>query len=541
MDTINQHIFRSLEKHADLCMQILKDRSWTYREVAAAVNGVVHELQERGVAPGDRVAIIAENSPWWLHAYLGILAAGAVAVPRGEDIPDAELFYILEHSGCRVVFSGSKRTTERLPARFTTIPIHDDGFPDPIEPEEYTLSTFAEAVQPDDLAVLLYTSGTTGQPKGVMLEHKNVAHQLRVAPPIVNMGPNDIWVSILPSWHTFELTVELCSFVSGGTTVYSSKRTLKEDLRKHRPHFFASVPRIWETIYAGARNAIRDKGLVARSLFGAAYWGTCQWKRGNPLGWPLHLLGEKVFYAKLRAATGGRLRYSVSGGGYLAPHIDRFFNYVGVPLLVGYGLTETAPVVALRDPVENVIGTIGRAVPETEIRIGDAGTILIRGPQVMRGYYKDEELTRTVVDHEGWFDSGDLATMDKKGDITFIGRKKETIVLSGGENIEPEPIENSLLQSALIDQVMLIGQDRKAIAALIVPAEGTSPTEDEIRKELRARTGPAAGFRSFESVNRFLILDEPFTPENGTLTQTLKMKRKMIVEKYKKQIEKLYA
>ena len=541
MDTINAHIFGSMERHADLPMQILKDRTWTYREAAAAAHGVTRELQERGVAPGDRVALIAENSPRWLHAYLGILAAGAVAVPRGEDIPDAELFYILEHSGCRVVFSGSKRTTKRLPARFTTIPIHDDGFPDPVELEDYTLSSYAEAVQPNDLAVLLYTSGTTGQPKGVMLEHRNISHQLRVAPPIVHMGPGDVWVSILPSWHTFEQTVELCSFVHGGVTVYSSKRTLKEDLRKYKPHFFASVPRIWETIYSGARGAIHDKGPVASTLFNLAFWGTSQWKRGNPLGWPLHLLGKKVFYSKLRAATGGRLRHSVSGGGYLAPHIDRFFNYVGVPLLVGYGLTETSPVVALRDPTDNVIGTIGRAVPETELRIGPSGTILIRGPQVMRGYYKDEELTRTVIDHEGWFDSGDLGTIDKKGDVTFIGRKKETIVLSGGENIEPEPIENSLLQSDLIDQVMLIGQDRKAIAALIVPAEGKNPTEDDIRKELRARTGPAAGFRSFESVNRFLLLDEPFTPENGFLTQTLKMRRNLIVETFAKQIEKLYS
>jgi long-chain acyl-CoA synthetase len=394
--------------------------------------------------------------------------------------------------------------------------------------------------EPEDLVVLLYTSGTTGRPKGVMLEQRNIAHNIRVLPPLVDIREGDLWVSILHSWHTFEQTVELCAFSVGSVTVYSDKRRLRDDLREHRPQFFASVPRIWETIYTAATGAINKKGPLIRGLFRAAWTGTRAWKRGNPLGLPLHLLGRMLFYGKIVAATGGRLKYAVSGGGYLPAHIDEFFAYLGIDLLIGYGLTETAPVVALRDPAENVLGTIGRAVAETELRIGPQGTIQVRGPQVMRGYYKDEELTRSVIDAEGWFDTGDFGRLTEKGDLVFVGRAKETIVLSGGENIEPEPIESSILCSPSVQQVMLVGQDKKTLAALVVAEPESGATEERIREELRARTGAPGGFRSFEAVHRFAVIDEPFTPENRLLTATLKMRRNVIAERYADVIESMY-
>jgi long-chain acyl-CoA synthetase len=300
------------------------------------------------------------------------------------------------------------------------------------------------------------------------------------------------------------------------------------------------VPRIWESVHDAVVDKLRKRGPVVRALFAAASRGSRLWRRGNPLGLPLHLLGSGLFYRKIREAVGGRLKCAVSGGGYLPLHIDEFFANAGVTLLIGYGLTETAPVVALRDRRRNALGTIGRAVPETEIRVGPHGTFLVRGPQVMRGYYKDEELTRSVLDAEGWFDTGDLGRITDEGDLVFVGRRKETIVLSGGENVEPEPIETSILRSPYVRQAIVVGQDRKALAALLVAEPDAGATEEILREELRRRTGPAAGFRAFEAVNRFAVLDEPFLPENGLLTATLKMKRNEIAARHADRIDALY-
>jgi len=538
--TVNGHLFGAFARFAELPMQIRRDRKWTYADGARAAHGVARALAARDVQPGDRVALIAENSPRWFHAYAGILAAGGVVVPRGVDIPDEELRYILDHSGCKVVFAETEKVAARLPQDVETIRFDGDDFPEPVEVDEETLQRYATAREPEDLVVILYTSGTTGRPKGVMLEQRNIAHNIRTLPALVGMEAGDIWVSILPAWHTFEQTVELCGFGVGCVTVYSDKRRLKDDLRTHRPQFFASVPRIWETIYAGARGAIEKRGPFVRALFRAVYAGSRLWARGNPLGLPLHALGKVLFYGKIRAATGNRLKAAVSGGGYIPTHVDEFFVTVGITLLVGYGLTETAPVVALRALDDNVLGTIGRAVPETEIRIGPAGTLQVRGPQIMRGYFKEPDLTREAIDADGWFDTGDIARITEKGDIIFVGRAKETIVLSGGENIEPEPIESRILQSPLVHQVMLVGQDRKTLGALIVPEPDARPTDERIRTELGQRTGVPGGFRTFEAVHKFALLDEPLSFENGLLTQTLKMKRNVIADRYKDTIDQLY-
>ncbi len=538
VNTVNRYLFEALGLYAARPMQITKDRTWTYADAAAAIHGVARRLTELGVRPGDRVGLVAENGPRWLHAYAGILAAGGVVVPRGTDIGNEELAHILDHSGCELVFAGTGEAAARIPRGRRVLRLDDESFAAPEAPSASDLERYGALRGPADLAVILYTSGTTGRPKGVMLEQRNIAHNIRVLPPIVGIEAGDLWVSILPSWHTFEQTVELVGLSMGCQIVYSDKRRLRDDLREHRPHFFASVPRIWETIYKGAVDAIRKRGKVASFLFDFAYASSRMWRRGNPLGLLGHLLGRKLFYGKIAQATGGRLKFAISGGGAIPKHVDEFFAAVGIRLLVGYGLTETAPVVALRDPKDNVIGTIGRAVPETELRIGPQGTIQVRGPQVMRGYYRDEELTRGVLDGDGWFETGDLGRLTAKGDIVFVGRAKETIVLLGGENIEPEPIESALLKTGLFQQVMLVGQDRKALAALVVPE--ASVTDEQIEGALRRRTGSAGGFRTFEVVHRFARV-EPFTPENGLLTATLKMRRNPIAARHAAVIDSLYA
>jgi long-chain acyl-CoA synthetase len=538
MDTVIAFLFGALERYATRPMQVARDRTWTYAEAADAIHGVARRLAELGVRPGDRVALIAENAPRWFHAYAGILAAGAIVVPRGIDIGDQELGHILDHSGSTVVLAGSAQVAARVPGKRRVLPLDDPDFPEPLAADEGTLRGYAARTGSHDLAVILYTSGTTGHPKGVMLEQRNIAHNIRVLPALVGIEPGDTWVSVLPSWHTFEQTVELVGVSCGCEIVYSDKRRLRDDLRQHRPHYFASVPRIWETIYKGATDAIRKRGRLVGLLFDAAYRGTRAWRRGNPLGLPLHLLGRQLFYGKILAATGGRLKYAISGGGAIPRHVDEFFVNVGIPLLVGYGLTETAPVVALRDPRDNVIGTIGRAVPETELRISPHGTIQVKGPQVMRGYYKDEQMTRAVLDAEGWFETGDLGRMTEKGDLVFVGRAKETIVLLGGENVEPEPIEGALMRTGLFQQVVIVGQDRKTLAALVVPEPGV--TDERIHDTLRKCTGTTGGFRSFEAVTRFARV-EAFSPENGFLTHTLKMRRNLIAAHHANVIDSLYG
>jgi len=538
LSTVNRYVFEALGRHAARPMQMARGRTWTYAEAAAAIHGIARQLVEMGVAPGDRVGLIAENSPRWLHAYAGILAAGGVVVPRGTDIGAEELRRILDHAECGVVLVGTERTAAEVPQGRRVLRLDAPDFPAPEAPSTSDLERYAALRAPHDLAVILYTSGTTGRPKGVMLEQRNIAHNIRVLPALVGIEPGDLWVSVLPSWHTFEQTVELVGVATGCQIVYSSKRRLRDDLREHRPHYFASVPRIWETIHKGTLDAIRERGKVASFLFDASYAGSRMWRRGNPLGLPLHLLGKVLFYRRIAETIGGRLKFAISGGGAIPPHVDEFFACVGIPLLVGYGLTETAPVAALRYPEDNVIGTIGRAAPETELRISPQGTIQVRGPQVMRGYYKDEELTRAVLDADGWFETGDLGRMTEKGDLIFVGRAKETIVLSGGENIEPEPIESALLKTGIFHQVMLVGQDRKTLAALVVPE--TSVTDERIEDALKRCTGAPGGFRTFEAVSRFARVP-PFTPENGLLTGTLKLRRNAIAGQHAELIDSLYG
>jgi len=537
IETINGHLFPALRRFSARPMQIHRGRTWTYGQAADAIHGVARFLRQKGIEPGDRVAIVAENRPRWFHVFAGCLAVGAVAVPRGEDIAVDELQGILEHAGCRHAFTGSERAHEMLPDGLSATRMDGDDFPAPEPCGEDDLATYGDAAASKDLAVLLYTSGTTGRPKGVMLEHKNIAHNLRHLPEMVGMQPGDVWVTILPAWHTFEQTVELCGIISGNAFVYSDKRRLKHDLKEHRPHFFAAVPRVWEALHRGACDAIEKKGRVVGGLFRAAYGGTRRWREGNPLGLPLHGLGTAMFYKKIRNAVGGRLKHGISGGGALPLQVDRFFLAIGVDLLVGYGLTETAPVVALRDPDDNVAGTIGRAVPETEIRVGEAGTFQVRGPQVMRGYYRDEELTRAVLDDEGWFDTGDLGEINGKGDLVFRGRAKETIVMAGGENVEPEPIEHRVLEVPGVHQAMVVGQDKKTLGALVVRDPENERPLEELRADVREAT---SDLRSFETIHRVAIIDEPFTVENGLLTPTLKMKRNDVAKRYAQEIDALY-
>jgi len=593
MKTIPDYLRERAKRHLDdvaLRYPVGEERrEITYRELFDRVARFGRGLVDLGVKPGDRVYLLADNSPRWIVCDLGIMWAGAVCVPRAADTTPEESEYILRHSGARAVIAANPRQIERLPDTLlpleVKIALAGDGVN--VTSYEQVLERGGGSVpQPSArrLATIVYTSGTTGVPKGVMLEHENVLHNIRVLPGPTGIGPHDLYLSVLPTWHMFERTVEYCLLAGGATISYSSLRTLKKDLRSERPTLLAGVPRLFEGVYSGFMGKVEAKKpfgrALAKFLLGRALrWSDCRLRlggrvvdeRGNVLRGgvgallgsvlhaPLGALGRRIVGGPVKQAVGGRMRMAISGGGLLPLHIDRFLNGLGVRMVVGYGLTETSPVAAVRSLRRNVLGTIGRALDEVELRItgpggeplpaGEVGELEIRGPNVMPGYYGDEDTTRNALREDGWFRSGDLCRMTPGGDVVFRGRQKETIVLSGWENIEPAPIEARILESSFVSQAMVVGQDRKGLAALIVPDPETAPAEAEsrgvspeelIRQEVRRLVSRDSGFKARELIGRIALLDHEFNIDEGTLTRTLKLRRPVILEKYKPLIDSLY-
>ncbi len=590
--------------------------SLTIGEILDAAAAVAQGLKRRGLAPGDRVGLWADNSRRWLATDLAIQAAGAISVPRGTDTPDAEIAELLAHAEVGFVFVHDAKTAARLERIRAGLPgLRDVVVLDPAGVHGLTFDRLAEEgaggppfsewaakIRGDDVATIIYTSGTTGRPKGVVLAQSNFAHQMDVLPKVLGIGADDVFLSILPPWHIFERTVEYVALSRGARLVLTDRRRFREDLQAHAPTFVPSVPRLWESVHDAVRKSLADASPVQRAAFAAAYFlsdlrarAVDRWKGhvqrvrrpsglaalsdaalravaalGAVLAWPGDALIHRTVFAGLSRLTGGRLRGAVVGGGLMPAYLDRFFRAVGVGVLVGYGLTETSPVLTVRREGRNVIGTIGTAIPGVELQIrelgtgralpvGETGVVFTRGPQVMRGYHRDPELTAKAVDPEGWFDTGDLGCLTEEGDLLFRGRSKETIVLAGGENVEPSRVEEAILSSSVVEQAVVVGQDRKSLAALVyprvdevrrrlglseqIPAHDVlarDDVRDAMRAEVAARTGSGSGLRPFEVVARVALLPEPLSSENGLLTQTLKAKRHLIVARFASLIEDCY-
>ncbi|MBD0308876.1 MAG: AMP-binding protein, partial [Microcoleus sp. T1-bin1] len=442
---------------------------------------------------------------------------------------------------------------------------------------------------------LLYTSGTTGKPKGVMLTHGNLLHQLNTLGTILQPEAGDGALSILPSWHAYERSVEYFLLSQGCTQIYTNIRYFKQDFKTYKPHYMVSVPRIWDSIYEAVQKQFREQPPNKQKLVNFLLSSSQQYIEARRICQgltlslkpasasekliariksillsPVHALAEKLVYQKVRQATGGRLKWAISGGGSLAAHIDNFFEIANIGLLVGYGLTETSPVLTVRRPWHNLKGSAGQPLAHTEIKIvdpetrqqlpiGQHGLVLARGPQVMAGYYLNPQATAKAIDPEGWFDTGDVGWLTPGNDLILTGRAKDTIVLSNGENIEPQPIEDACLRSPYIDQIMLVGQDQKSLGALIVPnqeavqkwAETQNPPLHEIdwnsktiqdlfRKELNREVQNRPGYRADDRIGPFRLIREQFSMENGMLTQTLKIKRPVVTEHYRDMIDGMF-
>ncbi len=565
--------------------------NWTFRDLEERVLRVGTALWARGVRPGDLGVLLSGSRRCWFVADLAFTGLGAIDVPRGADTTHPELRALLRHSRPRWGFVESpglaaflEEERDALPElkEIFLLPRGDNSrWPDleTLERQGEELlrqgdTSFREALQgvgPDHLLTLVYTSGTTGDPRGVMLSHGNVLSNILRLPEIVDLRPGEICLGLLPLWHVLERTVDYYVLSKGCAVCFTDKRRFKKDLREVGPSLMATVPRVWENIYDTIQARLDDmkglRGKLARKLAAAA----ARAARGEASP------GEKILWkvlgggmrARTREALGRRLRCAVSGGGSLAPHVDAFFVGAGVPLLNGYGLTETSPVLTCRRLEKNKPFGVGLPLSDTEIQVRDEqgrplppgrkGRIFARGPQVMRGYYKNPEATRRVLSREGWLDTGDLGRLHPDGSLEITGRAKETIVLAGGENVEPAPLEAVLTSSPLISQAMLVGQDQRRPGALLVPdldrlaheipterwkVEGDVHASPEVRelfaRELKRLCTPENGFRPFERIGPFLVLARPFTPENGLLTPTLKIRRLKVLEKYGSLIEAMF-
>ena len=591
--------------------------------------GFQPELDEADIP--TRIALFADNSPRWLIADQGIMTAGAANVVRSAQAEREELLYILADSGSIGLVVEDLKTLKKLRGEYLdSLPIQLVillSEETPPEGETLKILNYSQLMaagashqlkrvtqKREFLATLLYTSGTTGKPKGVMLTHGNLLHQVTTFGAVLVPEPGDRVLSILPTWHAYERSVEYFLFSQGCTQIYTNLRHVKKDLKEFKPQLMVGVPRLWESIYEGVQKQFREqpasKQRLVQNLLSISqrYIEAKRLAQGLSLDhlnassvqrlsagvqaaalWPIHQLADKLVYQKIREATGGQIKQVISGGGSLAKHLDNFFEIVGVEVLVGYGLTETSPVTNVRRPWHNLRFSSGLPMPETQIKIvdpetrqplpaGDRGLVLIRGPQVMKGYYKNSEATAKAIDSEGWFDSGDLGWVTPQNDLVLTGREKDTIVLSNGENIEPQPIEDACLRSAYIDQIVLVGQDQRSLGALIVPnlealqqwaesqnlhlrlpqsvpGHSDAPAKEfrtaidldskEIKnlfkQELNREVQNRPGYRPDDRIGTFELILEPFSIENGMMTQTLKIRRPVVMERYRDIINGMFA
>tara|TARA_Y100000766_G_scaffold271361_1_gene270146 strand:- start:108 stop:2057 length:1950 start_codon:yes stop_codon:yes gene_type:complete len=581
---------------------------FTYSELADLITKVSKSFRYYGLSKGDVVTLISENSPRWLVADQGLMRLGAINAVRGINSPSLELDYIIEHSKSVGLIVESKEIwlklakKEELKKRLKfIINLADEQFESLISwsqfiregEKEFFNNNISEKdhLQINDVATILYTSGTTGKPKGVPLTHANFLHQIVSLASIADPDPGTSVLSVLPIWHSYERSAEYFFFSCGCTQFYTTPKFLKDDIKQIKPVVMATVPRLWEAIHDGFFQALKKMPSKKRRLIRIMLSNSSIFKANlrkiknldiNQISlvakiplvasvlirFPVHTLSSNLLWPSiLRQLCGEKLKFPINGGGALPEHVDLFFESLGIDVLVGYGLTETSPVLTCRRRELNVRGSSGQPLAFTEIKIvnddknkilkfREIGKILVKGPQVMKGYLNNDLATKEVLSKDGWFDTGDLGYLIPNGSLFITGRAKDTIVLSSGENIEPNPLETEILSSEFINQIQLVGQDKKCLTALISPnielvenkfSENVLSElntnkrislffKSQINNLLRSRTGS----RKEEQIFDCYFVDA-FTLENGLLTQTLKQKRKEIEKLYSSQIENMYV
>ena len=593
-------------------------REWSNRQLFEEVRDLSLGLGALGVRPRDRVAILSDSRPEWVVSDLATLTAGAVTVPVYPTLPANQVGYILAHCGARVVaVAGEELAAKVREARkdapaVEAVIVFDRGAPaagaaggsggtagdggagdaGASEPDggtplrEYSLAEVIErghqrlmtedglariykerahAIEPDALATIIYTSGTTGHPKGVMLSHRNFLANIADANRVIGISEDDTTLSFLPLSHAFERTTVYIYLYSGATFIFAENlETLGRDMQQVRPTVMTGVPRVYEKLRARVVAAVAEAPRVRQALFawavgvGHAAAGAKLSGRGPGLLTRLQRpLADRLVLSKIRARTGGRLRYVVSGSAPLSREVAEFLYAVGMPVIEGYGLTETAPVLTVNRLEAPRLGTVGPPLDRVELRIADDGEVLARGPNVMMGYYRNPEATAECI-RAGWFHTGDIGRLDGDGYLTITDRKKEILVTAGGKNVAPQPIEALLKRDPLVAEAMLVGDRRPYVSAVLVPdaptleqrtaAAGIAPGDlDDLvgRDDVRALFQPIvdqanAELASFEQVKRFALLPTQFSIDTGELTPTLKLKRRVVMERWEDVIEGIY-
>jgi len=642
-----------------------------FSEVERVVRQVGAAFQKLGVKKGDNVAIFGENSAKWLLSDHGVQIIGGVTAVRGADAPEEEIRYIYEHSeSCGVAILQGPKLLKKLAqdakkcglsglglsnkfgAVREIVLMHKDKMStddikkmvDDLGLNGLGVNVFSELIQNeaplsrdelpqisrDDISTIVYTSGTTGKPKGATLTHGNLIHQLghRLSPTQpydeTEPLPGDVFLALLPVWHITERTFELWELSRGCSIVYSSIRTFKNDLEKHKPHYMVLVPRVLEKVAQGVQNkfssgsAVQQKVVKFFTAIGMLASVHKKKSKGAIVGdeplptidrlvsglivlalSPLNAVGNKLVWSKVQAGFGGRQKVIVSGGSALPGNLESFYECAGIPIIVGYGLSECSPIISHRQLDRNLVtaGCVGFPAKQTEVRVvnpeskavdgerqalpdGEIGVVIVRGPQVMKGYFKNPEATDAAIDKFGWFDSGDLGRINPAtGDLILTGRAKDTIVLSNGENVEPIPLEDAIMAaSETVEQIMLNGQDGRRLTAIMVlspselgkagfldsslaselqkanervndptctsedcsssmeilsKASATLRSNDALMKEMKNVAKEAtSGFRAWERVNDVYLTLEPFAMANGLLTQSFKVKRDAVMKQH---------
>jgi len=583
--TLNDIFFAATERNLDRAMLYRDSGKWlsiSSADLRRNVAATARVLQQWGIRKGDRIAILSENRPEWSTADFAILLLGAVTVPVYATLTPEQTAYTLGDSGATVIFVSTQQQLRKIQTILSHTQIKKIVIMDHIQlsaelsatgvlMDEFTTQgpqaldaqteSLARSIQPDDLATVIYTSGTTGRSKGAMLTHGNIASNIGCSLLGFNMRPGLLSISFLPLSHVTARHVDLAMLYHGVTLAYCPfMENLSQTLLEVRPTLCVSVPRVYEKIYAKAESSAR--GFPKHAIY---RWALSVGRANKPailagetptsLSWKL---ANQLVFSKIRAGMGGNVETFISGGAPLGRELAEWFATVGIRIHEGYGLTETSPVIAVNTPINHRIGTVGKTLPNIEVRIAEDGEILVRGPSVFKGYWNRPEETKNSFE-DGWFKTGDIGSIDADGYLSVTDRKKELIKTSGGKFIAPQPIENSLRLNPLVAASAVVGDKRKFACVIVSPnfalLEDWARTNSIVfssRAELVAHAKVRALYDAiveevnqnlarFEKLKRVLLVPDEFTADNGALTPTLKLRRRIVEDRYRNQIDDLYA
>ena len=586
--TLNDIFFAAAGRNLDRMLLHRQAGKWlsiSSQEFGRKVSQTASALRGWGIRKGDRIAILSENRPEWPIADMASLLLGAVTVPLYTTLTAEQTAFVLEDSRGRAIFLSSADQLRKVLSILPRTSIEKIVVMDPIEftgdltaeravcvkmdqiAQQYPvtvgsdLETQARSIAPDDLATIVYTSGTTGTSKGAMLTHGNIASNISYSLLGFDMRPGLVSISFLPLCHITARHVDFSMIYHGVTLAYCSfLEQLPTVLQEVRPSIFVAVPRVYEKIYAQAGQ--KSKGFPKRAIFS---WALSVGRKHKPEILAGHIpsssrwkLANKLVFSKIREGMGGRVEVFISGGAPLGRELAEWYADVGIRIHEGYGLTETSPVIAVNTPINHRIGTVGKILPNLDVRIAEDGEILVRGPSVFKGYWNRPEETRNAL-VDGWFKTGDIGNIDADGYLSVTDRKKDLIKTSGGKFIAPQPIENSLKLNPLIGTAAILGDKRKFPAVIVSPNFSlledwartnnipyTSRAELVSHPQVQALydkivEGINGNLARFEKLKRVLLVADEFTAADGALTPTMKLRRRVIEERYRRQIDELYA